>query len=192
MSIEELLATRPSVKLDFVTFDLETSNLRADFSVVLTAVIKPFGQEPITFRADDYPAWKKNRSDDKGIISDIAEELRKHAIVITHYGSKFDLPFLRAKMVKHSLDPLPQMFAVDSYKIAKANFQVSSRRLQNLSRFFDLGEKSSVEGDLWMQAAYDGSAEAMDKILEHNVQDCNLLEKLAAISFPYLKSIPKL
>ena len=44
MSLEELLNSRPSVNLDFVSFDLESSNLNADFSVFLTAVIKPFGK----------------------------------------------------------------------------------------------------------------------------------------------------
>lgn len=192
VNVDELLGMRPAVNLDFVSFDIETSNLKADFSIMLSAVIKPYGQEPIVFRADDYPTWESNRADDKQIVEDIANELSKHAIVITHYGSGFDIPFLRAKMVRHGLAPLPQMFAVDSWRIARRNFQVSSRRLKNLARFFDIGKKDQVEGDLWMAAAYDGNKEAMDAIVEHNIRDCEVLEKLTCISFPYLRSIPKL
>ena len=188
----ELLAMNPAVNLDFVCFDLETSNLKADFSVLLAACIKPFGQESIVFRADDYPEWEHYRADDSKITRDIAKELRKHAIVIGHYSQKFDLPYLRAKMVKHNLEPLPPMFGIDTWRIAKNNFQVSSRRLQNLVRFFDVGAKGQVEGGLWMSAAYDGSREAMDEIVKHNIVDVEVLEKLACISFPYLKSIPKL
>ena len=95
-------------------------------------------------------------------------------------------------MVKHNLEPLPPMFGIDTWRIAKNNFQVSSRRLQNLVRFFDVGAKGQVEGGLWMSAAYDGSREAMDEIVKHNIVDVEVLEKLACISFPYLKSIPKL
>lgn len=192
VTVEQLLGMQPAVNLDFVSFDLETSNLKADFSILLSAVIKPFGQEPVVFRADDYPNWEKNRGNDKGITEDIAKELKRHAIVITHYGMYFDIPFLRAKMVRHGLEPLPQMFAIDSWAIARKNFQVSSRRLKNLARFFRIGEKGQVEGDLWIAAAYDGDRKAMDEIVEHNIIDCEVLEKLAAISFPYLKSIPKL
>ena len=192
ITVEQLLGMRPAVNLDFASFDLETSNLKADFSIILSAVIKPFGQEPIVFRADNYPTWEKNRGDDAQITKDIAEELRKHAIIITHYGVYFDIPFLRAKMVRHGLEPLPQMFAIDSWQIARKNFQVSSRRLKNLARFFRIGEKEQVEGDLWVAAAYDGDRKAMDAIVQHNCVDCEVLEKLACISFAYLKSIPKL
>jgi len=156
ITVEQLLDMRPAVNLDFVSFDLETSNLKADFSIILSAVIKPFGQDPIVFRADSYSTWEKNRGDDKQITTDIAKELKRHAIIITHYAVYFDIPFLRAKMVRHGLEPLPQMFAVDSWQIARKNFQVSSRRLKNLARFFRVGEKGQVEGDLWIAAAFDG------------------------------------
>ncbi len=192
MTVEQIVGSRPAINLDFVSFDLETSNLTADFSIVLSAVIKPFGQDPIVFRADSYDGWLTNRANDKDIVVDISSELRKHAIVITHYGMYFDVPYIRAKMSHHSLEPLPPMFAIDSWAIAHKNFKVSSRRLKNLARYFDIGEKSEVEGGLWLEAAYSGSREAMDKIVKHNVVDCEVLEKLACISFPYLKSIPRM
>ena len=192
MTVPELLALRPSVNLDFVCFDIETSNLNADFSILMTACIKPYGRETIVFRADDYPEWKKERANDYRIVKAVAEELRKHAIVVAHFGSGFDIPYLRAKMTKHGLEPLPQMFGIDSWRIAKQNFKVSSRRLKNLADYFDIGEKELVEGGLWMKAAYNGSREAMDKIVEHNIKDVEILEKLACISFLYLRSIPKL
>jgi uncharacterized protein YprB with RNaseH-like and TPR domain len=192
ISVPELLAIRPSKELDFVMFDLETSNLQADFSVLLTACIKPYGKDAIVFRADNYPEWKTDRANDYRIVKDIADEIRKHAIVVTHYGMYFDIPFLRAKMVKHGLEPLPQMFALDTWAIAKKNYKVSSRRLKGLADFFDVGEKEPVEGRLWMDAAYNGSKEAMDKIVEHNIRDVEILERLACISFPYIRSLPKL
>ena len=95
-------------------------------------------------------------------------------------------------MTKHGVEPLPPMFGIDSWRIAKNNFKVSSRRLKNLAEYFDVGTKGGVEGGLWMDAAYNGSREAMDKIVEHNIIDVEVLEKLACISFHYLKSIPKL
>lgn len=190
--LDDILNGKYRVMLDFVSFDIETSNLKADFSIVLSAVIKPFGKSPLVYRADAYPYWKDNRANDAELVADIAGELAKHAIIITHYGTGFDIPYLRTKMTKYGLPPLPPAFAVDSYQIAKKNFQVGSRRLASLSSYFDLGEKSNVDGQLWVDAAYNGSKKAMDEIVEHNIQDCIILERLAAISFPYLKSIPKL
>jgi uncharacterized protein YprB with RNaseH-like and TPR domain len=192
MSIEELLGCRPAVNLDFVFFDIETSNLTADFSILMTAAIKPYGLPPIVFRADDYPTWDGNRKNDYQITKDVADELRRHAVVVTHYGQYFDIPYIRAKMQKHGLEPLPPMFGIDTWQIAKKNFKVSTRRLKGLGEFFDIGEKDPVEGNLWMEAAYNGSREAMDRIVAHNIRDVELLERLACISFPYLKSIPRL
>ena len=180
------------MNLDFVSFDLETSNLKADFSLVLCACIKPFGQPVKVFRADNYPTWKTDRANDKPIVEAVSEELRKHAIVVTHYGSGFDVPYLRAKLVKYNLDPLPPMFAVDSYQIARQNFQVSSRRLKNLAEYFEIGDKTAVDGDHWVRAAYDADPEALNYIVEHNIIDVQVLEKLACLSFPYLRSIRRL
>ncbi len=192
VTIPELLKTRPAVNLDFVMFDIETSNLQADFSILMTACIKPYGLPPIVFRADNYPEWEKERANDYQITKAISDELRLHAIVVGHYSSKFDIRFFRAKLVKHSLPPLPPMFGIDTWRIAINNFAVTSRRLKNLSTFFNIGEKEAVEGNLWMEAAYNGSKEAMDKIVAHNIQDVIVLEKLAAITFPLTKSIPRL
>jgi len=190
--LRELLEPCEEFHLDFVSFDIETSNLDADFSVMLSAVIKPYGQAPLVYRADKYPEWNACRSNDKGIVTDVANELAKHAIVITHYGQKFDIPFLRAKMRKHRLPFLPPMFGIDTWRIAKNNFKVSSRRLANLSSYFGIGTKDSVDGSIWMAAAYNGDTEALNHIVEHNIVDCQVLENLACLSFPFLKSMPRL
>lgn len=187
----ELLALQPRMKLDFVCFDIETSNLKADFSIILSAVIKPFGQAPFVFRADSYAAWKNDRANDSAIATDICKELGQHAIVITHFGSKFDLPYLRAKMSRYGLPMLPPMFGVDTYKIAKANYAVSSRRLAALGSYFGIGDKSAVEGNLWNQAALNADSTALDEIVAHNIQDCVMLENLAAMSFPFMRAIPR-
>jgi len=192
IALDGLLVLNPAIKLDFVSFDIETSGLQADFAITLCACIKPFGQPPVVFRADDYPEWNYCRADDHRIIADIVTELSRHAIVIGHYGSRFDIPFIRAKSVKYGLPLLPPIFGIDTWLIARQNFRLASRRLKALSRYFDLGQKSDVEGPLWMDAAFDGNKEALDAIVEHNIVDCELLEKLACITFPYLKSIRKL
>ena len=182
----------PAINLDFVCFDLETTNLTADFSIILCACIKPFGQKTKVFRIDEYnPHWATKRMDDSSLVKAIAKELSKHAVVITHYGTKFDFPYLKAKMTRYGLAPLNPVFSIDTWRLAKNNFQVSSRRLANMSTYFELGKKSGVEGPLWIKASMDGDRKALNEIVEHNIQDVILLEKLAGISFKYLKSIPK-
>ena len=191
-AIGELLATPVGVNLDFVCFDLETTNLKADFGIILCGCIKAFGQEVKVWRGDKYPSWKINMADDRSIVKDLAAELRKHAIVITHYGGGFDIPYLRAKMMYYGLEPLPPMFHIDTYRIAKSNMLLQRRRLETLAEYLSLGPKTHVEGGLWLDAAMNGTKEAMERIVKHCIVDVEVLEKLACITFPYLKSIPKL
>jgi len=191
--ISEVMSWEPHVHLDFVTFDIETTNLTADFSILLTACIKPYGSAPIVFRADDYPKWRKNYLENDSLLaSDIITELKKHAIIITHYGSRFDMPYMRAKAMRYKINPMPQMFGIDTWSVARSNFKLASRRLQALSNYFEMGSKSQVEGNLWMKAAYDGDRDSMNSIVAHNIQDCIILEKLAAASFPYMRSVKKI
>lgn len=191
-ALGDIVATRAKVDLDFVGFDLETTNLKADFAIVLCGCIKPFGKESLVFRADSYPAWTEQRANDKDVVTAIAQELGKHAVILTHYGTGFDIRFLRAKMIRYGLAPLPPMFGVDTYSIAKKNMLVSRRRLASLAEYLQLGNKSGVEGNLWMEATMNGNKRAMDEIVAHCLVDVDILENLGRITFPYLKSIRRL
>jgi uncharacterized protein YprB with RNaseH-like and TPR domain len=42
-----------------------------------------------------------------------------------------------------------------------------------------------------MKAGLDGDVKALDEIVKHNIQDVALLERLMALSWRYVKSIPK-
>ena len=190
-AIEDIMGTQPKLALDAVSFDLETTGFEADFSIILTACIKPFGKDTVLFRNDIYPTWEKERSNDSQIVADIAGELQKHMVVLTHYGH-FDIRYLRAKMIRYGLPPLPPMFGIDSYLLAKANMAVSRRRLEALCTYLELGEKSGVEGNLWMSAGLTGSKEAMDAISAHNKQDVILLERLACLLVPYMKNMRRI
>ena len=97
-AIKEVLALTPRAKLYFSAFDIEATGLKADFSVLLSAVIKPYGQEPTVFRADDYPNWAEGkRGDDFSICRAIAQELAQHAVIFTHYGTGYDIKYLRQR-----------------------------------------------------------------------------------------------
>ena len=181
-------------QLDFVGFDLETTNLNSDFSVILSACIKPFGKETIVFRADEYNKdWVTgDRKNDKNITRAIIKELSKHAVIMGHYMTGFDIPYLNAKTVKYQLPALPTLFTLDTYNLAKQNIKVARRRLDALAGYFFGGKKSGVEGELWMKAAMNGDIDALDAIVKHNIQDVILLEQLASSLFMFSKSMRKL
>jgi len=179
--------------LDVVLFDLETSNLRADFSVILCACLQVPGKDPVVFRNDVVNSnWTTERKDDYEITKAIRDELVKHTIIVTHNGTKFDIPYLKAKLIKHHLPALPPMLHIDTLMVARKCMFISSRRLENLGNWIFGQGKSRVDGDIWMEAAYDGSKEAMDHIVEHNIVDCELLGMLCQRLQPYIRQIQRI
>lgn len=159
--------------------DLETTNLSADFGVVLCGAIKPDGQEPVVFRADYLnPRWKRQRSDDKKVTKAIVDAMSDYDIWIIHNGAKFDLPFLRTRLLRWNLDPLPSKKLVDPVLLARNKLRMSYNSLEQIANHLGCNTKTEVKPEMWLAASLDGSTEAMDYISEHCIQDVIVLEQV--------------
>src|SRR5262249_48969437 len=143
---------RPNLVLRL--FDLETSHLNADFGVLLCAVVKPSHAKPVVFRADKLnPHWKTKRSDDSGIVKAVIEELCKWDIWIAHNGARFDVPWLRTRMAKHGLPPLPPTKLLDPVQLARNKLKMSYNSLDKLATFLGVNTKTEVDPDMWLRAS---------------------------------------
>lgn len=160
-------------------FDLECTSLNADFGVVLCGVIKPAGAEAIVLRADELnKQWEKKRSDDSAVVAAIVAELSKHDILIAHNGLNYDLPFLRTRMAKHSMQPLRSFKLVDPVQVARRSLRMSGNSLERIADFLGCNTKTTVDGNLWLRAALDGDRKAMDAIVDHCCEDVKMLERI--------------
>jgi uncharacterized protein YprB with RNaseH-like and TPR domain len=174
--------------ISIATFDIETSNLSADFGRVLCAVVKQVGKKPLVFRGDSYVAWKKgNKYDDSGLVKDIIEELNKHDVLIAHNGLRFDRPFLNTRAFSGlsggtgGVIVNPRCKMIDPVTIARKHLRFSWNSLARILQHFGLGSKSSVEGHMWLRALLATGKEqrkAMDEVVEHCIVDVVKLEQL--------------
>jgi len=87
------------------------------------------------------------------------------------------VPFLRTRLAKWGLDPLPSKKLVDAVQLARNKLRMSFNSLSAIVNFLGFNSKTEVKGDLWLQAALDGRTEALDYIVEHCVRDVLVLEK---------------
>ena len=72
-------------------FDLETSGLYANFGIILCCCVKEYGHRGITtIRADQFPNWTKDRTNQLLITTRIVNELRQYDILVAHNGQHFD------------------------------------------------------------------------------------------------------
>jgi uncharacterized protein YprB with RNaseH-like and TPR domain len=161
-------------------FDLETSDLSANFGVILCAVIQPDKGPKIVLRSDQLcPTWKTKRSDDSEIVRRIARELCQYDILIAHYGAGFDIPFLRTRLAHHDLPPFPNKKLIDPFQIARNKFRMKSNSLAALCDALGVEtEKTPVLGQTWVKAFLDGDIQSMNYIVEHCVHDVAMLAEL--------------
>lgn len=174
------LAEQPN-KLRVGYLDLECSHLQADIGILLTWCIKKEGGEILegSITARDISTAKTGQ-EDKRVVAECVEALKEFDIVVTYYGSRFDIPFLRTRAVTLGID-FPHFGAVkhiDAYDIVKHRFCLLSKRLVNACRAL-LGktDKTLIDWATWRAAAR-GDKTALNYVLVHNRADVRDLEKL--------------
>lgn len=168
------------------SFDLECSSLDGDFGVILCGVIKPAGGKPKVFRLDELSkTWATKRSDDKPVVKAIVAELGKYDIVAAHFGTRYDFPFLRTRMLAHDLGPLAPQKIIDPWAIARRNLKFGRNTLDRITQLFDCNTKTSVDLRVWARAMLDGDKRSMNYIVQHCVEDVKMLEKIVVKLKPY-------
>lgn len=130
----------------------------------------------------DYTSHKEilKGKGDKRMLKRLGEILKDYDRVITFYGKRFDVPFLRTRCVYHKIYfPVYQEVAhTDVYDIVRTKFKFSRRSLDMVCRFFGIDAKGHrLDHDLWLRAIA-GDKKAMNWILEHNKEDVDSLRTL--------------
>lgn len=159
-------------------FDIESSNLSADFGIMFCYCIKWGNKNKILHRS----ITKEELATclDKKVVQQCVKDLSKFDRIVTYYGSKFDFPFVRTRAV--ALD-VPffnygELIHTDLYYNVKFKFKLSSSRLENACRIL-LGhtDKTRINSRVWIQSLQ-GDPKSLDYILDHCKKDVKDLEKL--------------
>lgn len=164
-----------------LAFDLEASNLAADFGIVLTFGAKTVGEEDLkVLNILDYV----DRSGDlikaeKRMLKDACEIMLDADVWLGHYACYFDIPFLNTRLLYHNLPVLPANFAlIDTWKISRNRLKLRNNRLATISDFLKtLDEKNAILPEQWLRAL-GGHRASMNYIVEHNRRDVLVLEEV--------------
>ena len=77
--------------------------------------------------------YEENRtSNDKRIIEQLIYYLDESDIVVAHNGGRFDVPQIRGRALVHGLTPPSPSKIIDTYKVAKKEFNFPSNSLEYL------------------------------------------------------------
>lgn len=159
-------------------FDIESSNLNADFGIILSYCLKEL-DGPIIERVIR-PGELRSETSDKALVRHLLNSLRKFNRIITWYGSRFDIPYVRARAFRHDLEfpKYGEIFHTDLWEVSRRKLKIHSNRLQATCDFLGIPAKDHpLHGGMWTKALT-GDKPSLQYILVHNREDVVSLEKL--------------
>lgn len=174
-------------------FDIETSPIVAhvwglyDQNVGINQIVKDwhllswagkwYGEKEI-FYFDQRNS--KDLADDKEILEELKKKLDEADIVIGHNLIKFDVKKVNARFLFHKLKPPVPSRAIDTLRIARKYFAVTSNKLEFLAEFLKCKNKKSKHKkfnghELWMECLK-GNQAAFKEMESYNRMDVIVLE----------------
>lgn len=118
-----------------------------------------------------------HKKDDKKLIQEFVKIMNKANEIVGHNGDRFDIPWVRTRALYHGINNVPRWRTLDTLKSVRANLKLPSNRLTDIGRYFGLGEKIKVDGDLWQNIVF-GDASRMDEMIAYCEQDVVLLQEI--------------
>lgn len=140
----------PDVPMRSAVFDIETSDFSATGlrGFLICCSILPLDTKEIITYAIRY---EERAGDDRELVREVIAELSKFDLLIGHYITGFDLPWLYTRADVHGLPPMRAWLAFDTYYAARAQKLKTVRKsLAFLVDHFRLeGLKTAVYPRLW-------------------------------------------
>ena len=164
----------------------------SDRAIPLDFIVKPKSICTIAWKWYDKPETYvlvvDSPYDDKAILEAFLPEWSKADYAVAHY-SRFDKPFLAARLMANNLPSLPPVNDICTYKLAKAHFgrSLNGNKLDHLGTILNVGRKIKTQADLWVKCAA-GDKEALRSMAEYNLQDVQLLNDVFRAMLPHVKS----
>ncbi len=164
-------------KAKILIWDIEASNLSADFGLVLAFGYKWFESgDASVITISDFSRFKKDKTDDSVLVRKCYEILSSADMWVTYYGSRFDVPYMNSRLLYHNVGVLPPIPHLDLYFQAK-KLKLHNYRLGSVGEFLGLPiQKTPLSGPVWIRAIA-GDRSSMEYIREHCHRDVLLLEE---------------
>jgi DNA polymerase III alpha subunit (gram-positive type) len=127
--------------------------------------------------------YKKDVYDDFHVIKKLRAALKDADIIIGHNGDKFDLKMFNGRCLVHGVPPMPPISTVDTLKVLKKEFRLNANRLDYVGKLLGYGGKYFTEMKMWTDiidpaVSYKIKSAQIDKMVEYNKRDVELLEKV--------------
>jgi len=186
------------IKPKILLWDIEASNLDADFGFIFCIAYKWLGSSKVNLISiRQFDRFKRDVTDDVALIKKFLPYIEDADLQVAWYGSRFDLPFLNARCMMNKIDPPANTPMYDPWRTARYKLKLSSNRLANLSQLIPLPEngvrelKTPLDFKHWTRGRA-GYADALKYIESHCVADIRVLEKVYLEMRKYGTALPNM
>ena len=176
-----------------MAYDLEATNLTADFGIILTFGSRMVeGESKVNiFNILDYRKGWDLIAAEKRMLKDISKRMMEADVWLGHYALFYDLPFINSRLLYHRLPTLPANFLqIDTWKISRNRLKLRSNRLNTISEFLQTTDhKNPIRPEQWTRAL-SGHKSSMAYIAEHNRLDVEVLIEVYLLLRPLILDHP--
>ena len=174
-------------------FDLEFHNLKASVGVLFGYCIKEYGIDKI------YEDWllekdfKKGRLPDYRVIKNCVNDMRKFDVLVSYYGSRCDVPYIRTKALMNDIEfpEYGELVHLDLYYHIRNKFSLHSNSLQiACETLLGTSAKTRIKPAIWMGALF-GDIGAITYIADHCREDVKDLERLYNKTIQFKKRLDR-
>ena len=153
--------------------DCECSNLNGDFGILLSYCILDNNTGKILSGVFSEADINNKDEEDKRVVTQLIKDLLKFDRIITWYGRRFDIPFIRTRALICKV-PFPYFGSIrhdDIYFISRNRLKLHSNRLENFCRsVLGITHKTHIISKYWRRGQR-GDKKALGYILDHNKRD---------------------
>ncbi len=148
--------------------DIETSDFKADVGIILCYSIKCLEDGKVKTRVI---TRKEVLSDDmdKKLVKELVKDLEGYTRIITYYGTRFDIPFIRTRALIHKIPFIPygELNHKDVYYTVKSKLATRRKSLEVACQAV-LGStnKTHFQPVIWTRALQ-GNPTSLKYIKEH-------------------------
>ena len=146
--------------------------------------------DPDGLNPDDIKFERKaaRRGDDKQLMKKLRALYDEADAVMAHNNDRFDEKKSWTRIIAHDLGPTSPYISLDTLKMVRQKFAFSSNKLDELAKFFDIGEKLPHSGMATWYGCMDNDPVQWDKMEQYNKHDVVLLDGLYRKIAPYVRT----
>ena len=120
--------------------------------------------------------YKRNKRDDKQLMTALWKLHDEADIVIAHNGNSFDQKKANARFLVNGLPKPSPYLQIDTMRIARKEFKLESNKLDDLGKVLGLGRKIATGGFSTWTGCMAGDGDSWDLMEKYNIVDVELLE----------------